>query len=119
PFKLVAPVERFDERLGFAPAGLDDNAELEVNARAEKRFNLNAGAGSDLLEFGAALANQDCLLAIAFAINGSRDSGERFSDNLRLIAGLGRGLRLRFFKLLNYNCRSVGDFFAGDEQNAF
>jgi hypothetical protein len=48
-FQLRAPIKRVDEGAGFAPAWLDDHTQFEINARAEQRFDLLAGACADLL----------------------------------------------------------------------
>ena len=77
PLQLVAPVERLDEALRLAPAGLDDDVQFQINPRAEQRLDLAAGAGADLLQLGAAFADQNRLLPVALAIDGRGDAGER------------------------------------------
>src|ERR1035437_4507800 len=117
PLPLIPPVERLDKALGLAPARLDDDVQLQINACADERLNMPPGAGADLLELGAALADQDRLLAVALAINRRRDAGERQPGrSLALLAR--RSWRLGLLESLDDHGRGVGDLFAGLDQNA-
>ena len=82
-----------------------------------QRLDLAAGAGADLLELGAAFADQNCLLAVALAIDGRGDAGERQAR--RSLAFLARRSgRLGLFVALDDHGGGVGNLFAGLDQNA-
>ncbi len=85
--QLVTPVEGLDKGFGFAPAGLDDDAQFQINAGAEQRLNLNTRAGANRFELGAAFADEDCLLAVALAVDGGGNAGEREADFTDLAGG--------------------------------
>ena len=48
--QLPAPVERIDESLRVAPARLDDNAQLEIDLRAQQRLDLSPRFRADRLQ---------------------------------------------------------------------
>src|SRR5208337_3848251 len=99
--QLTAPIEFFHKGSRVAPAGLDLDEEFEKDFGSYHFFDVEAGRGSDLLEHLAAFAQQDGLLAVAFAINHSRDPGQART----------------LFKLLDQNGDGVRHFFMGVHEN--
>ena len=51
--------------------------QLQINPCADQRLDLVPRAGADLLQLGAAFADQNRLLSVALTINRRRDACER------------------------------------------
>ena len=66
--KLTVPIELADDSGVLAPVGLDLYEELEKNAGAEDGSEFLAGFGADFLHRGAALADENPLLAFALDV---------------------------------------------------
>src|SRR6185437_5722708 len=71
--ELPAPVQRFDKATRFAPVLFDDDVQLQKDARAQQRLDLLARGSADCFELRAALADQNCFLPGAFAVDGRGD----------------------------------------------
>ena len=64
---------RFDSR----QPGSTIDVQLEIDARAQQRLDLAPRAGADVAQLGPAFADQDRLLAVALAVDGGGDAGQR------------------------------------------
>ena len=113
--QLIPPVQRLDERPRLAPAGLDNDMQLQIDARAQQRLDLLARAGADLLQLRSALADQNGLLPVALAVDGGGNARQR---ELAGVPFLPRRRRLRLFIALDHHRRGVGNLFAGLDQDA-
>src|SRR5450432_2709644 len=70
------PVQRVQEGPLLPPAGLHAHVQVKIDFHSEPLFHFMAGQGADLLQHGAARANHDGLLAVAFHPNGGVDAGD-------------------------------------------
>src|SRR5450432_2524077 len=71
-FGHCTPVQRVEKGALFPPAGL--HAHVKIDPDPEQLFHFMAGRGADLLQHGAARADHDGLLAVAFHPNGGVDT---------------------------------------------
>src|SRR5579875_1934126 len=91
-FQLPAPIQRLHKPAPLAPVLFHDHMQFKKDPRAQQGFNLLARVRSDALQLAAALADQDCLLPGALAVNGRGNARQWIP-----------GVRLRLFEALDHH----------------
>src|ERR1700735_4794843 len=91
-FQLAMPIELANDRGILAPVRLDFDHEFQEDFDAEYRFEFQASLRSDFLDGGAALADQNSLLAFALDVNSGAYT-RQFLGFLEIVNQHGDGVR--------------------------